>query len=169
MLQVFGNGPTLWLVGAFAVGMAAGPRPLIGLVLGTVTLVAAVAVYYALIVLADTRPGAGLAPALAAWIAVAAVAGPVMGAAGSLSRDDRPMRQMVGLSVLAGALFAMGLFITPQVPIAGVPHLVAGALVAQLAEPGWRARTLGLAAVIGVIGFGVTQLAFLGVQELLRP
>jgi hypothetical protein len=46
---------------------------------------------------------------------------------------------------------------------------VAGAAVALLAPAGWQVRTLAAAIAIGVVGFGLTQLAFLAVQEMLRP
>ena len=90
VLQVFGNGPTLWLIGVFVVGLAA-RRISAGGILATASLLLAVAVYYGLIVLADTRPGSDLGPSALAWAAVAFLAGPPMGVAGRAGLAfDRP-------------------------------------------------------------------------------
>lgn len=167
VLQVFGNGPTLWLLGAFVVGFAAG-RFGAGVLLSTASLVLAVGVYYALIVVADTRPGAELGPSALAWAAVAIVSGPPMGAAGAAASSRAGRGRVLGAGVLGGALVGIGLWLF-SVPVAAVMHVAGGVgLAAWLAGHERRLVGVGLTVVLGAVAFGLLQLAFALVWAAIR-
>lgn len=167
VLQVFGNGPTLWLVGAFAVGFAA-RRVGSGVLLSTASLLLAVGVYYALIVVADTRPGADLGLSALAWAAVAIVAGPPMGAAGAAVSDPGGRGRVLGAGVLGGALVGIGLWLF-TVPIAALMHVAGGIGVAAWLAGDQRHIVGGaLSAVLGAVAFGLLQLAFALVWSAIR-
>ena len=167
VLQVFGNGPTLWLIGAFVIGLAVG-RIGSGMVLATASLLLAVGVYYALIVVADTRPGADLGPSALAWAAVAVLSGPPMGGAGAAVAARPGRGRLVGAGLLGGALAGIGLWLF-SVPIAAVMHVVGGvAAAAWLAGPGRRIAGAALAIVLGAVAFGLVQLTFAVVWAAIR-
>lgn len=167
VLQVLGNGPTLWLLGAFVVGLATA-RVSSGVALATASLLLAVGVYYGLIVLADTRPGSDLGPSALAWAAVALLAGPSMAAAGALASGPVGRARLIGAAVLGGALVGIGLWII-AVPVAAVVHVLAGvAAGAWLAGAGRRLVGGALALGLGVVAWGLLQLAFAVVWEVIR-
>lgn len=103
-----------WLVTAFVVGAVAG-APLAGALTATAALVAAVAVYYLGIYLlgnsvADLMRTAGV------WLAVSAVVGPLLGAAGGAwARPTAPWHRVGAVGLLAGALAAEGILRLIQV------------------------------------------------------
>lgn len=167
VLQVFGNGPTLWLIGAFVVGLVAGrARP--GALVATASLLLAVGVYYGLITLADTRPGSDLGPSALAWAAVAIVAGPPMGVAGALVLRSPGRGRSMGAAALGGTLVGIGLWIL-SVPVAAIIHIVGGiGAGAWLAGAGRHLVGAALASGLGAVAWALLQLAFGVVWEAIR-
>ncbi|HET7737614.1 MAG TPA: DUF6518 family protein [Tepidiformaceae bacterium] len=104
-----GNAPTLWLITAFVVGYLC--RSLIAAAfLATVSLAIAVAVYYFLIDMAGEREGVDLVRVATGWLAVAAVSGPVFGAAGAACRAGG-WRAVLGAVVVSSSIAGIGLFV----------------------------------------------------------
>ncbi|MCG8928076.1 DUF6518 family protein [Lentzea sp. CC55] len=94
------NSGAIWVVAAFVAG-ARSRRPILA---GTLTQVGAVAGYYGYAEL--FRDGMGDLHAPSVWLALAFVAGPLFGTAGSRWRQDRGWRHWTGAGVL-GAVFGM--------------------------------------------------------------
>jgi Family of unknown function (DUF6518) len=94
-----------WLITAFVVGALAG-APLAGAITASAALVAAVAVYY-LTVYAMGNTVADLARPAGVWLAVSAVVGPLLGAAGGAwARPRRAFDRIAAVALLAGTLAA---------------------------------------------------------------
>lgn len=97
-----------WLAAAFAVG-ALQERPRAGAIAGLLTVAIAIGTYYAAIY-AGGHEVANLAGLLASWLAIAAVAGPLLGAAGAAWARSRGRLHVLGLAILCGGLLAEAAF-----------------------------------------------------------
>ena len=95
-----------WLVAAFAVGALSKNRWLAALT-GFAGLLAMLVGYYGL---AHLDAGSEVAHTFRFWLAVAVVAGPVMGWAGWSWLGPGPIGRALSISALAGCLIAEGLF-----------------------------------------------------------
>ncbi len=118
-----------WLVAAFAAGAISKNR-LLAAVTGFAALLAMLLGYYGL---AHLDPGSEVAHTFRFWLAIAVVAGPVMGLAGWSWLGPRPFGRMLSISALAGCLIAEGVFFWSYghrtVPVAEVAIGVAMALL----------------------------------------
>ncbi len=138
--------------GLVAFGAGAGARTIVGGAgRGLFALLAAVAVYYlAYGLLGDGWRAAGAFRAATIWGAVAVVAGPALGLAGSAWRHRTGWPRSLGIAVPAGLLIAEGLVLGAQVPndpparaLLAVEALVGLLLPAFLVSGArWRAHRL---------------------------
>ena len=170
-VKTIGNMPTIWLIGAFVVG-GMSRRPVSGAAAATLTLAGAVVVYYALIVASGERAGVNLLPAALAWAGVAAVAGPVLGAAGGAWSAPHGRRRAVAAGVLGAVFVAMGFFIVARsfsTPI-GILHICVGAILSLVLAGRGRDRLIGLGTTttLGVLGGAATLLVFAAMRMFLR-
>lgn len=105
--QLANSGAT-WVVAAFFAGAYLG-RPALH---GTMVLFGEVIAYYgaAAIFLNQREPQALVGPAV--WLAVALVAGPIFGIAGSWWRhEQRPIRRIIAVALLGGVFITEGLYL----------------------------------------------------------
>ena len=102
-----------WLVAAFVAG-ALQRETRLGAVSAAMALLLAIVVYYAGIYVAGNEV-ADLARAGGAWLLVAAVVGPMLGAAGGYWARDGERSRVVPIAILAGALLAEAAFRLIQV------------------------------------------------------
>jgi hypothetical protein len=105
-LRVAGELGGPWLVAAFAAGAISRNRWLAALT-GFAALLAMLVGYYGL---AHLDAGSEVAHTFRFWLAIAVVAGPVMGWAGWSWLGLRPFGRVVSISVLAGCIIAEGVF-----------------------------------------------------------
>jgi hypothetical protein len=152
-----------WLVAAFAVGVLSKDRWLAALT-GFVGLLAMLVGYYGL---AHLDTGSEVAHTFRFWLAVAVVAGPVMGWAGWSWLGPGRLGRALSISALAGCLIAEGLFFWSYghrtVPIAEVAIGVALLLLTT----GTRERLVAVAGTVVVTGiasivFAVLQATYSG-------
>lgn len=168
VLQALGNLPTLWLLLAFAVGSLT-ERIGVGAALASLSLFTGVGGYYLLIVVASTRAGVDVTSAALAWIAVAAIAGPVLGAAGGATVSGRGQGRQLGAAVLGGSLIAMGLFMVQAHLLVSIVHIVGGSSVVWLYRDSLarRRKIALLTVVIGIAGYAGTLMVFAAVRVIL--
>jgi hypothetical protein len=108
-LLVPANAIGIWLGVAFALGASARTIPT-GVLRGLIGLLSAVAAYYLLIAaLGEGFRAIGASHAATVWGAVALLAGPLMGGAGSVWRYGHGWPRAVGVGILAAALIGEGL------------------------------------------------------------
>jgi len=105
-LRVGGELGGPWLLAAFAAGSISKNRTIAALT-GFATLLAMLLGYYWI---GNLDGGAQIAHTFRFWLAVSAVAGPVMGWAGWAWLGAIPAERVAAISVLAGCLIAEGLF-----------------------------------------------------------
>ena len=170
-IKTIGNMPTIWLLGAFVVG-AMSRRPVGGAITATLTLAGAVVAYYVLIVASGDRAGVNLLPVALAWSSVAAVAGPILGAAGGAWSAGYGRQSAIAAGVLGAVLVAMGIFIIARsfsTPV-GLLHISVGAFLTVVLAGSGRDRLIGLgtAALVGVVGGAATLLVFGAMRMFLR-
>ena len=151
------NSGAIWLVPVFFVGSRM--RSLVwAAVVGAGALVATVAGYYGLAALT----GAPISVrAVAFWVAVAFVAGPLYGVAGRWWRSDRRALRVFGVALLGGVLVAEGLYIVLVLHYywSGWAMVAAGLVAALLlARRDDRVRTL-LAVPLPAVAAGAVYAA----------
>ena len=103
VVRALGNVPSPWLALAFLIG-AVIARPSWGALAGAAVLCLAVGTYYVAINLSGDREGIPLRGALTGWLAVALVAGPIFGLAGSIWRRGPSALRPFAVGILTGAL-----------------------------------------------------------------
>lgn len=172
VLNHLGNSGAVWSLAAFGVGALLPVRGARAAAAGTVLLAFAVIGYYGsttLFLHDDVSKGTLLGPAV--WVCVAAVAGPVFGAAGALYRGGRPTHRAVALGALGAVFLAEALYLGVVLHQTGEAALVAGLGVLMPVLLGRSAadRLRGLVAlapltVLGALAEGAvylfTQLVF---------
>jgi hypothetical protein len=157
------------LVGAWALvafGAGAGARTVVGGAgRGLFALLAAVAVYYLVYGLfGEGWRAAGALRAATIWGAVALIAGPPLGLAGSVWRHREGVARSLGIAVPAGVLLAEGLFYQlqlgddPAVRALLVAETLVGLALPLVAVQGTRARAIALGAALLVAGVAVVGL-----------
>lgn len=164
-LNRLANSGAIWVTVAFAVGTLMRDWRSAA-VAGTVTLLLAVAGYYA----AAAMAGAGVSTgALAIWGGTAVVGGPVFGTAGWAWHARRDRTEAVAAALLGGVYLAEGaytLLVVPAMAPAGVVEVVAGVTIAGLLPRSRHTRLLALALLIplaaaGTAGYWVIDQLFL--------
>ena len=160
------NSGAIWLVPVFFVGSRT--RSLAwAAIAGTSTLVATVAGYYG----AAALTGAPISVrAVAFWIAVAFVAGPLYGVAGRWWHSDRRALRVLGVALLGGILVAEGLYIVLALRYywSGCAMVAAGVIAAfLLARRNDRLRTL-LAVPIPAVAAGAVYAALNWLFQIAR-
>jgi hypothetical protein len=172
VLNHLGNSGAVWSLAAFGAGALLPVRGARAAAAGTVLLTCAVIGYYGsttLFLHDDVNAGTLLGPAV--WICVAAVAGPVFGVAGALSRGGKPTHRAAALGALGAVFLAEALYLGAVLHQAGEAALTAalGVLMPVLLGRSAADRLRGLAALapltlLGVLAEGgvylVTRLAF---------
>jgi hypothetical protein len=160
------NSGAIWLIPVFFVGSRM--RSLVwAVVAGAGTLIATVAAYYG----AAALTGAPISGrAVAFWIAVAFVAGPLYGVAGRWWRSDRRALRVVGVALLGGVLVAEGLYIVLVLRYywSGWTMVAAGVIAAfLLARRDDRLRTL-LALPLPAVAAGAVYAALNWLFQIAR-
>jgi hypothetical protein len=108
-LLIPANAIGIWLGVAFALGASARTIPT-GVLRGLIGLLSAVAAYYLLFaVLGEGIRVIGASHAATVWGAVALIAGPLMGGAGSVWRYGHGWPRAIGVGILAAALIGEGI------------------------------------------------------------
>ena len=103
VVRALGNVPSPWLGLAFLTG-AVIARPGWGALAAATVLCLAVATYYVAITVSGDREGIPLRGAFTGWLAVALVAGPIFGLAGSIWRSGPRALKPLAVGLLSGAL-----------------------------------------------------------------
>jgi hypothetical protein len=160
------NSGAIWLVPVFFVGSRA--RSLAwAAATGAGTLVATVAGYYGMVAV---RGAPVSVRAVAFWIALALVAGPLYGAAGRWWRGDRRALRVFGVALLGGVLVAEGLYIVLVLRYywSGCTMVAAGVIAAcLLARREDRLRTL-LAVPLPAVAAGAVYAALDSLFQIAR-
>jgi hypothetical protein len=166
------NATSPWVLVAFAAGVVQ-RRPGVGAIGGALALVIAVVAYYVAFRfvwgdrLADVRITAVV------WLAAAALAGSVMGAAGgALSRPD-PRLRAVALAVMCGALLAESAYLLVRLEVwngidpsrtylvvALIDVVVAALIPLVVGDRGYRAATYLGAIALAAAGYVAIELVF---------
>ncbi|HEY2668781.1 MAG TPA: DUF6518 family protein [Rugosimonospora sp.] len=151
VLNHLGNSGAVWSLAAFGAGAILPVRGWRAAVAGTLLLACAVIGYYGSTTLFhhdDVNGSTLLGPAL--WIGVAAVAGPIFGTAGALSRGDRPTYRAVALGALGAVFIAEGLYLAVALHQAGETALMValGVVMPPLLGRSAADRLRGLAALV---------------------
>jgi hypothetical protein len=151
------NSGAIWLIPVFFVGSLA--RSLVwAAIAGAVTLVVTVGGYYG----SAALTGAPISiRAVAFWLAMAFVAGPLYGAAGRWWHSDRRALRVFGVALLGGVLVAEGLYIVVVLRYywSGCTMVAVGVIAAfLLARRADRLRTL-LAVPLPAAAAGVVYAA----------
>ena len=160
------NSGAIWLIPVFFVGSFA--RSLLwAAIAGAATLVATVASYYG----SAALTGAPISVrAVAFWLALAFVAGPLYGVAGRWWRSDRRALRVFGVALLGGVLVAEGLYIVLVLRYywSGCTMVAAGVIAAfLLARRGDRLRTL-LAVPLPAVAAGAVYAVLSWLFEIAR-
>ena len=156
-LRVGGELGGPWLLAAFAAGSISKKRTLAALT-GFATLLAMLLGYYWI---GNLDAGAEIAHTFRFWLAIALVAGPIMGWAGWAWLGPIPFERIVAISVLVGCLVAEGAFFWSYghrtVPVVEVAIGLAAA-IALPRRGSERLLTLAGSAVVTLIASAIFQL-----------
>ena len=160
------NSGAIWLIPVFFVGSLA--RSLLwAAIAGAATLVPTVASYYG----SAALTGASIsARAVAFWLALGFVAGPLYGVAGRWWRSDRRALRVFGVALLGGVLVAEGLYIVLVLRYywSGWTMVAAGVIAAfLLARRADRLRTL-LAVPLPAVAAGAVYAALNWLFQIAR-
>jgi hypothetical protein len=163
-----------WLITAFGVG-ALQPSPPRGAAAATLALAVAVAAYYAGIYAAGNEV-ADVMRVAGAWLVVAVVVGPILGAAAG-TWSGRTRHRIMGVSLLAGSLLAEAVFRLVQVEVwtgidvartdiqVGMVDAAAGLLAPiLLLGPDERMRGFAISLLVGAVGTGIVAGATLALR-----
>lgn len=164
-LNRLANSGAIWVTVAFAVGAIATSWRTAALA-GTVTLLLAVAGYYA----AAAVAGAGISTgSLLIWGGTAIVGGPVFGAAGWTWRTRRDRADALAAALLGGVYLAEGVYtllLVPAMAAAGVVEVVIGLGLAAALPRSRAHRSTALLllvplTIVGLAGFWLIDQLFL--------
>ena len=167
-LRVGGELGGPWLLAAFAAGSISKKRTLAALT-GFATLLAMLLGYYWI---GNLDAGAEIAHTFRFWLAIALVAGPIMGWAGWAWLGPIPFERIVAISVLVGCLVAEGAFFWSYghrtVPVVEVAIGLAAA-IALPRRGSERLLTLAGSAVVTLIASAIFQLLQSTYSNLFSP
>jgi hypothetical protein len=172
------NSSAVWAVGAFAVGVWARAGWRRGALAGVALLIVAVEMYYlAAVVLTNDSVETLWLPSTGVWLFFAVLAGAIFGAAGGLSRAERPWLRVVGVASPAAVLLAEAAMLGARSGNPGhgpryrTDNLQTAALEAALGvvlllvvarDTRLRLQALAAGVVLALIGFGAFMIAGFG-------
>lgn len=177
ILRRAGNAPTPWLIVAFVIGALS--RSVVGgAISATLSLAVAVVVYYVLIHLSGERVGVDLVRIARAWLAVAALAGPLLGGAGGAWSGGTRVPRITGAIVLGSSLAGIGLFYlldnieywpnSDREVALGAAHFVLGLAAGALVVTGFRVRATVIvaSALFSIAASAITRLILEVMREV---